>query len=69
MVLKSELIFPEHISAFSDAEAMQKMGDYSVYYRCQPEATRESVSQLIRFLEFSAKKRESSFKQNSILTF
>ena len=54
---------------FSHAEAMQKMDDYLAYYRCQPEATPESVSQLFQFREFSAKKRESSIKQTSILSF
>ena len=54
---------------FSHAEAMQKMDDYLAYYRCQPEATPEDVSKLIQFREFSAKKRESTVKQSSILSF
>ena len=54
---------------FSHGEAMQKMDDYLAYYRCQPEATPESVSQLVQFREFSAKKRESTIKQTSILSF
>ena len=48
---------------------MQKMDDYLAYYRCQPEATPESVSQLVQFREFSAKKRESTIKQTSIFSF
>ena len=47
---------------FSNAETMQKMDDYSAYYHSQTEATPEDVSKLIQFREFSAKKRESSFK-------
>ena len=54
---------------FSHGEAMQKMDDYLAYYRFQPEATPESVSQLIQFREFSAMKRESIIKQTSILFF
>ena len=54
---------------FSHAEAMQQMDNYLAYYRCQTEATPENVSKLIQFREFSAKKRESSVKQTSILSF
>ena len=54
---------------FSHAEAMQKMDDYLPYYRYQPVATSEDVTKLIHFREFSAKKRKSSVKQISILSF
>ena len=54
---------------FSHGEALQKMDDYLAYYRCQPEATPESVSQLVQFREYSAKKRESTINQTSILSF
>jgi len=33
---------------------MEKIDDFLAYYRCQPEATPERVSQLIEFHEFSA---------------
>ena len=45
--------------SFSHGEVMQKMDDYLAYYRCQQKATPESVSQLVQFRKFSAKKRES----------
>ena len=51
---------------FFHVETMQKMDDY---YRCQPEVTPESVSQLVRFREFFAKKQESTIKQTSIIYF
>ena len=54
---------------FSHTEAMQKMDDYLAYYRCQTEATPEDVSKLIQIRVFSAKKRESSVKQTSFLSF
>ena len=54
---------------FSHSEAMQKMDDYLAYNRYQLEATPESVSQLFQFREFFAKKRESTIKQTSILSF
>ena len=44
----------------SHGEAMQKIDNYLAYYHCQPETTPESVSQLVQFREFSAKKRESA---------
>ena len=54
---------------FSHGEAMQKMDDYLAYDRYQPEATPENVSQLVKFSEFSANKRESTIKQTSILFY
>ena len=48
---------------------MQTIDDFLAYYRCQPEATPEKVSQLIKFREFSAKKREKTIKQTSILSY
>ena len=47
---------------------MQKMDDYLVYNRYQLEATLESVSQLVHFRKFSAKKGESTIKQTSIIS-
>ena len=48
---------------------MQKIDDFLAYYQCQPEATQEKVSQLIKFREFSAEKREKTIKQTSILSY
>ena len=53
---------------FSHGEAMQKMDYYLAYYRCHPETTLESVSQLVHFRKFSAKKGESTIKQTSIIS-
>ncbi len=45
---------------FTHSEAMQKVDDILAYYRCQPEATPENVSQLIKLREFCAEKREKN---------
>ena len=47
---------------------MQKIDDFLSYYWCQPEATPEKVSQLIKFCEFSAEKCEKTIKQTPILS-
>ena len=47
---------------------MQKIDYFLDYYRCQPGATPEKVSQLIKSRECSAKKREKTTKQMSILS-
>ena len=44
-----------HRDAIHHGEAMQKIDNSFVYYRCQSEATTEKVSQLIKFREFYAK--------------
>ena len=54
---------------FTHSEAMQKVDDVLAYYRCQPEATPENVSQLIKLREFCAKKREKTIKKASILSY
>lgn len=39
-----------------------KMDNYLAYYRCQPEAKPENMSQLVQFREFSARKpNQTSF--------
>ena len=55
--------------SISHSEAMSKMNDYLTWYRCQPQATPENVSQLIQFRDFAAERRESSVKQTSILSY
>ena len=54
---------------FNHSKAMQKVDDVLSYYRWQPEATPENVSQLIKLREFCAKKREITIKQTSIFSY